>query len=159
MDGHWQHDYAPRFCRRGTSTQRPSAYGGREQCGWHVERERRALQSGRRQMDSHREHALQSHVPRNAAPQRQSACLGRRGSALRFFHRPMELDRIVYYGGGTSSTAVLLPKGDVLMYGNKFSCYAAQFYDTSSNTWSRTQGQCGNNVSFGPLVLLGTGRV
>ena len=65
----------------------------------------------------------------------------------------------MYYGGGTSSTAVLLPKGDVLMYGNKFSCYAAQFYDTSSNTWSRTQGQCGNNVSFGPLVLLGTGRV
>jgi len=65
----------------------------------------------------------------------------------------------VYYGGGTSSTAVLLPKGDVLMYGNKFSCYAAQFYDTSSNTWSRTQGQCGNNVSSGPLVLLGTGKV
>jgi N-acetylneuraminic acid mutarotase len=65
----------------------------------------------------------------------------------------------LYYSGGTGSTAVLLPNGDVLMYGNKFSCYAAQFYDPSSNTWARTQRQCGNNVSFGPLVLLGTGKV
>jgi hypothetical protein len=45
------------------------------------------------------------------------------------------------------------------MYGNKFSCYPAQFYDPSSNTWARTQGQCYNDVSFGPLVLLGTGKV
>ena len=65
----------------------------------------------------------------------------------------------LYYTGGTGSTAVRLPDGDVLMYGNKFSCYAAQFYDPSSNTWARTQGQCGNNVSSGPLVLLGTGKV
>ena len=42
---------------------------------------------------------------------------------------------------------------------NHFSCYAAQFYNPSSNTWARTQGQCGNNVSWGPLVLLGTGKV
>ena len=65
----------------------------------------------------------------------------------------------LYYTGGTSNTAVLLPNGDVLMYGNKFSCYAAQFYQPSSNTWARAQGQCGNDVSFGPLVLLGTGKV
>jgi hypothetical protein len=64
-----------------------------------------------------------------------------------------------YYSGGTGSTAVRVPGGDVLMYGNKFSCYAAQFYTPSSNTWARTQGQCGNNVSFGPLVLLATGKV
>jgi hypothetical protein len=65
----------------------------------------------------------------------------------------------LYYSGATGNTAVLLPNGDVLMYGNHFSCYAAQFYDPSSNTWARTQGQCGNNVSYGPLVLLGTGKV
>jgi N-acetylneuraminic acid mutarotase len=65
----------------------------------------------------------------------------------------------LYYSGATGNTAVLLPNGDVLMYGNHFSCYAAQFYDPSSNTWARTLGQCGNNVSYGPLVLLGTGKV
>ena len=65
----------------------------------------------------------------------------------------------MYYSGGTSSTAALLPNGDVLIYGNKFSCYAAQFYDPFSNTWARTQRQCSNDVSFGPLVLLGTGKV
>jgi hypothetical protein len=64
-----------------------------------------------------------------------------------------------YYGGGTGETATLLTNGDVLMYGNKFSCYAGQFFDPSTNTWARTQYQCGNNVSSGPLVLLGTGKV
>jgi hypothetical protein len=44
------------------------------------------------------------------------------------------------------------------MYGNHFSCYAAQFFDPSSNTWARTAGQCYNDVSYGPLVLLGTGK-
>ena len=65
----------------------------------------------------------------------------------------------LYYNFGASPTAALLPNGNVLMYGNHFSCYAAQFFDPSTNTWARTQFQCGNNVSFGPLVLLGTGKV
>lgn len=66
----------------------------------------------------------------------------------------------LYYNfGGANPTAARLSNGDVLMYGNHFSCYAAQFYDPSSNTWARTQRQCGNDVSFGPLVLLGTGKV
>jgi len=66
----------------------------------------------------------------------------------------------LYYNfGGANPTAALLPNGDVLMYGNHFSCYAAQFFDPSSNTWARTQFQCGNSVSYGPLVLLGTGKV
>jgi N-acetylneuraminic acid mutarotase len=65
----------------------------------------------------------------------------------------------LYYTGGTGTTAALLTNGDVLIYGNKFSCYAGQFYNPSTNTWARTQGQCYNNVSFGPLLLLGTGKV
>lgn len=64
----------------------------------------------------------------------------------------------LYYTGGTSTSATLLTNGDVLIYGNKFSCYAGQSYNPSANIWARTQGQCGNNVSFGPLVLLGTGK-
>jgi N-acetylneuraminic acid mutarotase len=63
------------------------------------------------------------------------------------------------YYSASGGSAVLLPNADVLMYGNKFSCYAAQFYNPSTNTWARTMGQCGNNISFGPLVLLGTGKV
>jgi N-acetylneuraminic acid mutarotase len=63
------------------------------------------------------------------------------------------------YYSVTGGSAVLLPNADVLMYGNKFSCYAAQFYNPSTNTWARTMGQCGNSISFGPLVLLGTGKV
>ena len=65
----------------------------------------------------------------------------------------------LYYSGGTSESAALLTNGDVLMYGNKFSCYAGQYFNPATNTWARTLGQCGNNVSFGPLVLLGTGKV
>ena len=65
----------------------------------------------------------------------------------------------LYYGGGTGETAAVLTNGDVLMYGNKFSCYAGQFYNPNTNTWARTLGQCGNDVSSGPLVLLGTGKV
>ena len=65
----------------------------------------------------------------------------------------------LYYTGGTGTSATLLPNGDVVIYGNKFSCYAGQFYNPSTNTWARTQRQCGNNVSFGPVVLLGTGKV
>ena len=65
----------------------------------------------------------------------------------------------LYYTGGTGTSATLLANGDVLIYGNKFSCYAGQFYNPSTNIWARTQGQCGNSVSSGPLVLLGTGKV
>jgi hypothetical protein len=65
----------------------------------------------------------------------------------------------LYYTGSTSTSAALLSNGDVLLYGNKFSCYSGQFYNPSTNTWARTRGQCYNNVSFGPLVLLGTGKV
>ena len=57
------------------------------------------------------------------------------------------------------SSAGLLPSSDVLIYGNKFSCYAGQFYNPSANVWARTMGQCGNSISFGPLTLLGTGKV
>jgi N-acetylneuraminic acid mutarotase len=64
-----------------------------------------------------------------------------------------------YYGGGTNGSAALLGNGDVLLYGNKFSCYAAQFFTPATNTWARTIGQCGNDVSAGPLVLLPTGKV
>jgi len=56
-------------------------------------------------------------------------------------------------------TATLLTSGNVLAYGNKFSCYAAQTYSPSTNTWARTIGQCGNDTSYGPLVLLRSGKV
>jgi N-acetylneuraminic acid mutarotase len=59
----------------------------------------------------------------------------------------------------TGASAALLPNGDVLAYGNKFSCYAAQYFNPSTNTWARTSGQCGNDTSYGPLVLLPTGKV
>jgi N-acetylneuraminic acid mutarotase len=65
----------------------------------------------------------------------------------------------LYYSGGTGTTGAPLPDGDALIYGNKFSCYAGQFYSPTSNTWARTMRQCGNNISFGPLVLLSTGKV
>lgn len=64
----------------------------------------------------------------------------------------------LYYSLADGSTA-LLPNGDVLTYGNMFSCYAAQFYNPATNTWARTMRQCGNSVSYGPLVLLRTGNV
>ena len=59
----------------------------------------------------------------------------------------------------TGGSAALLPTGNVLAYGDKFSCYAGQFYAPTSNSWARTSGQCGNDTSYGPLVLLGTGKV
>lgn len=63
------------------------------------------------------------------------------------------------YYGITGGSATLLANGDVLAYGNKFSCYAAQFFNPSTNTWARTIAQCGNDVSYGPLVSLGNGKV
>ena len=40
-----------------------------------------------------------------------------------------------------------------------FLCYAAQVYNPSTNTWSRTTGQCYTGISAGPLALLATGKV
>jgi N-acetylneuraminic acid mutarotase len=66
----------------------------------------------------------------------------------------------MYYNFGTSRlAAVLLPSGDALVYGNHFACYASEFYNPVANTWSRTNGQCGTGVSYGPIALLGTGKV
>jgi hypothetical protein len=64
----------------------------------------------------------------------------------------------MYYSHAGVSTA-LLPSGDVLIYGNHFSCYASEFYNPFANTWTHTIGQCGNAISYGPLTLLGTGKV
>ena len=64
----------------------------------------------------------------------------------------------MYYSHASVSTA-LLTSGNLLVYGNKYSCYAAEFYNPSANTWARTQGQCSNAISFGPLALLGSGKV
>jgi N-acetylneuraminic acid mutarotase len=65
----------------------------------------------------------------------------------------------LYYGTSTGISTALLANGYVLIYGNKFSCYAGQFYNPSTNGWARTLGQCGNSISHGPLTLLGSGRV
>ncbi len=65
----------------------------------------------------------------------------------------------LYYLDSTGISATLLPSGDVLIYGNKFSCYAAQFFNPNTDAWNRTIGQCGNSVSSGPLVLLPSGEV
>ena len=65
----------------------------------------------------------------------------------------------MYYTFGTSRLATaLLTNGDVLVYGNRFACYASEFYNPTVNTWSRTNGTCGTAVSYGPLALLGTGK-
>ena len=63
-----------------------------------------------------------------------------------------------YYSHTGVSTA-MLPNGDILVYGNKFSCYATGFYNPSANTWTHTAGQCGNAISFGAMEMLGTGKV
>ncbi len=65
----------------------------------------------------------------------------------------------LYYGSSTGISTALLTNGDVLIYGNKYSCYASEFYNPVVNTWTGTMGQCGNAISFGPLALLGTGKV
>lgn len=66
----------------------------------------------------------------------------------------------MYYTFGTSRLAtVLLTRGEVLVYGNHFACYASEFYNPTANTWSRTSGQCYTGVSYGPLALLATGKV
>ena len=56
----------------------------------------------------------------------------------------------LYYTGSTSTSAALLSNGDVLLYGNTFACYAGQFYNPSTNTWARTQGQCYSKLALAP---------
>jgi N-acetylneuraminic acid mutarotase len=63
----------------------------------------------------------------------------------------------MYYAHSGDAVA-LLPNGNVLAYGNHFACYAGQFFNPNTNTWSRTVGQCGTGISFGPVALLGTGK-
>lgn len=65
----------------------------------------------------------------------------------------------LYYGASTGISTALLNNGTVLIYGNKFSCYAGQVYDPSANSWGRTSGQCGNGISRGPLTVLPNGKV
>jgi hypothetical protein len=66
----------------------------------------------------------------------------------------------MYYTFGTSRlTTTLLSNGDELVYGNHFACYASEFYNPVTNTWSRTNGTCGTAISYGPLALLETGKV
>jgi hypothetical protein len=67
------------------------------------------------------------------------------------------LTGVMYYAHSGDAVA-LLPNGNVLAYGNHFACYAGQFFNPSMNTWSRTMGQCGTGISFGPLTLLGNGK-
>jgi N-acetylneuraminic acid mutarotase len=65
----------------------------------------------------------------------------------------------MYYTFGTSRLATAqLTNDDVLVYGNHFACYASEFYNPAANSWSRTNGQCGTGVSYGPLALLGNGK-
>jgi N-acetylneuraminic acid mutarotase len=63
----------------------------------------------------------------------------------------------LYYAHSGNSIAALA-NGEVLAYGNHFACYAAQIYNPTANTWSRTTGQCGTGISFGPLAPLATGK-
>ena len=65
----------------------------------------------------------------------------------------------LHYGSSISVSTALLNNGNVLIYGNKFSCYAGQFYDSSANTWTGTTGQCSNSISHGPLTALANGKV
>ena len=70
------------------------------------------------------------------------------------------LTATMYYTFGTARLATtLLISGDVLVYGNHFACYASEFYNPIANTWSRTMGQCGTSISYGPLALLSNGKV
>ena len=57
----------------------------------------------------------------------------------------------------STDTAALLTNGALLIYGANLPSYASEFYNPSTNTWKRTFGQGG--TSFGPLTLLGTGKV
>lgn len=63
---------------------------------------------------------------------------------------------LVFSHAGVS--AALLTSGDVLIFGGHLASYASEFYNPTTNTWSRT-GNIGVNPPGGPLTLLGTGEV
>src|SRR5579864_380499 len=123
-----------------------------------LKRYSRTLQPCHGQMDSHYQHAKQPQFAGDVACQLQCWSPAAR-RALRPNYGPMDNNRPFVIHRGTNETATLLSNGNVLLYGNKFSCYAGQFFSPSTNTWARTSGQCYNNVSFGALVLLGAGKV
>ena len=63
------------------------------------------------------------------------------------------------YFGQPNTDAVLLPNGEVLIYGSPNSTtYSGEFYNPSTNVWARTFGQNYGNILFGPLTLLNTGK-
>ena len=63
------------------------------------------------------------------------------------------------YFNQPSTDAVLLPNGDVLIFGSPNSTtYSSEFYNPSTNVWARTFGQNYGNILSGPLTLLQTGK-
>ncbi len=63
------------------------------------------------------------------------------------------------YFGQPSTDAVLLPDGDVLIFGSPNSTtYSSESYDPFTNVWARTFGQNYGNILSGPLALLDTGK-
>lgn len=70
----------------------------------------------------------------------------------------MDTDSSAVLLGNTGSSATLLANGDVLLYGNDLPSYTSQFYNPAANIWSRTQGNNGTGVNFGPLVTLTNGN-
>jgi N-acetylneuraminic acid mutarotase len=59
----------------------------------------------------------------------------------------------------SNTTNVLLPSGDVLIFGSANSTtYDSEFYDPSTNVWTRTFGQNYGNMLSGPMTLLQSGK-
>ena len=59
----------------------------------------------------------------------------------------------------SNTTNVLLPSGDVLIFGSGNSTtYNAEFYNPSTNVWARTFGQNFGNMLSAPIVLLQSGK-
>ena len=54
--------------------------------------------------------------------------------------------------------AALLANGDVLIYGDTFACYAGEFYNSVTNIWTETKGNCYTGLTEAHLVLLTTGK-
>jgi N-acetylneuraminic acid mutarotase len=54
--------------------------------------------------------------------------------------------------------AALTPNGDVVVLGGHLASYSTEFYNPSTNLWSRT-GNLAVNPPNGPLTLIGTGEV
>ena len=79
----------------------------------------RAIQADDRQMGSHNEHALQSWICRSTAGQWQRAGLRWQWGVLYDpSTKQWSSTGPLYYSDGAGSTAVLLPNGAALMYGN-----------------------------------------